>query len=80
MAEERFPALMTALTESRVNELREAKNLVTASNMLKAQQAVWMSANEGLNAAQKSLDDYVRDTSMRAAKETIKNEDQLSHD
>ena len=67
----RLETLMLALTEAKTNEKREAAKLVTISEARKQQDAIWLQANDGLNAAQKALDDYVRDETERGAKANL---------
>jgi hypothetical protein len=62
---------MLALTEAKTNEKREAAKLVVTSEANKQQGAIWHQANEGLNAAKKALDDYVRDETERGAKANL---------
>jgi hypothetical protein len=72
MDDKRLTGLLTALTEARSVELREARKLLETSNAHKAQEAVWKSANAGINAAQKLVDEFIRDQTVTDAKELDK--------
>ena len=70
-ADARLPRLYAALTEARVNELREADLMLAAKAEYDRRTAAWKDASAGLNAAQKALDDHVRDRSMADARAIV---------
>jgi DNA-binding GntR family transcriptional regulator len=65
----RLTGLLTALTEAKAVELREARKLVETSAAHKAQEAIWKSADEGVHAAQKLVDGFIRDQTKDDATE-----------
>lgn len=65
----RLEGLVVALTEAKAVELREARALVTTSEAHKAQEAKWKASNEAINVAQRALDNFIREETLRDAKE-----------
>lgn len=67
----RLEKLVLALSEAKTNEKREAAKLVVVGEAAKQQGEIWSSANEGLNAAKKALDEYLLETTERTAKANL---------
>lgn len=65
----RLEALIIALTEAKSVEMREARELIVTSAAHKNQNAVWKASNEAINVAQQAVDAFIRDETMRDAKE-----------
>lgn len=72
----RLEKLILALSEAKTNEKREAAKLVVVTAALKEQENIWQTANSGINAAKKALDDYLLETTERTAKSNLRAEEE----
>lgn len=68
MNDNRLAGLIGALTEMKAIELRKSREMVAATAAHNAASAEWKQASEGLKAAQRALDEYVRTQTLTAAK------------
>lgn len=65
----RLEALVTAMTEARAVELREAAKLVETGETHKRQGETWKAANEHYVNSKKAVEAFIEAESLRDAKE-----------